>query len=307
MDLINFSAEPTNKLYGWLPRDLQAEKVIFFPDACPGKSPLPTGTVVFTKQPDWRKFAVSDCGCGMLLAKSEIKRTDFKKGNWDKIYHDLKANKGKLGDLGSGNHFLDALEAFDDDYIYFLIHTGSRNESKIVDHLIDKPTEFDKVFLDVCNWAEDNRQTISDIVSKYFGKLEKIVDRNHNNFELTDNGVIIRKGAIRINPNELAVLPSNLDGDVVLVKSTSKVLDTFNSLNHGTGRVMSRSEAKLHSDNYDYHGLRERIYIPEMIKDVSIKTEAPFCYRDLDACLTLIDDLILIEKRFSPFAYLGQI
>ena len=52
MKLINYSAEPINKLHGWLPRDLQAEKVIFFPGACPGKSPLPTGTVVFTKQAD---------------------------------------------------------------------------------------------------------------------------------------------------------------------------------------------------------------------------------------------------------------
>lgn len=307
MELVNYSAEPINKLYAWLPRELQAEKVIFFPDACPGKSPLPTGTVVYTKQEDWRKFAVSDCGCGMLLAKSEVKRSDFQQENWDQIYYDLKSNKGKLGDLGSGNHFLDALESYDDDHIYFLIHTGSRNESKIVDHLIDKPSEFDTVFLEVCDWAENNRKAIADIVSKYFGKLQIIVDRNHNNFEITDDGVIIRKGAIRINPNELAVLPSNLAGDVVLVRSTDKVLETFNSLNHGTGRVMSRSEAKEHSATFDYAGLREKIYIPEMIKDASIKTEAPFCYRDLDDCLNLMDDLIKIEKRFCPFAYLGQI
>ena len=55
MEVNNYSAEPLNKVYGWLPHDLEAEKVIFFPDACPGKSPLPTGTVVFTKQENWRK------------------------------------------------------------------------------------------------------------------------------------------------------------------------------------------------------------------------------------------------------------
>ena len=38
----------------------------------------------------------------------------------------------------------------------------------------------------------------------------------------------------------------------------------------------------------------------------NIKTEAPFCYRDLDSCLALIDNLINIEKRFSVFAYIGQ-
>lgn len=306
MEIINFSAEPLNKLYSWLPRGLHAEKVIFFPDASPGRSPLPTGTVVFTKQEDWRKFAISDCGCGMLLAKSKVKRSDFSKKDWNKIYYDLKKNKGKLGDLGSGNHFLDALEAYDDDFIYFLIHTGSRNESKIVDHLIEKPKEFDSVFMDVCDWAENNRFAIAKIVEKYFGPLEIIVDKNHNHFEITPNGVIIRKGSVRVSPGELAVLPSNLDGDVVLVRATEKVLETFNSLNHGTGRVMSRSEAKEYSENYDYQFLRERVYIPEMIQDASIKTEAPFCYRDLEACLNLIEELITVEKRFAVFAYLGQ-
>ncbi len=85
MKIINYSAEPIGKLYGWLPNDLEAEKVIFFPDACPGQSPLPTGTVVFTKQENWRKFAISDCGCGMLLAKSSIKQGDFNKKDWDNI------------------------------------------------------------------------------------------------------------------------------------------------------------------------------------------------------------------------------
>ena len=74
MEVINYSAEPLNKVYGWLPHDLRAEKVIFFPDACPGKSPLPTGTVVFTKQEDWRKFAISDC-CLLYTSPSPRDRT----------------------------------------------------------------------------------------------------------------------------------------------------------------------------------------------------------------------------------------
>ena len=309
MKIINYSAEPLGKLYSWLPRDLVAEKVIFFPDVNTGKAPLPTGTVVFTKQENWRKFALSDCGCGMLLAKSNIKKEEFKTKLWDKIYFDLKANKNKLGDLGSGNHFLDALESYEsgDDYVYFLIHTGSRNESKSVEDLVDLAEEFDDTFGEVCQWAKNNRLAILDIVGKYFGAQEIILDRDHNNFELVSGGVIIRKGAVKVNPGELAVLPSNLDDDVVLVRATDKVADTYNSLNHGTGRTMSRSQAKEYAKNYDYQALRKSIYIPEMISDASIKTEAPFCYRNLDECLNLIDDLITVEKRFKPFAYIGQV
>jgi len=307
MEIVNYSAEPENKLHSWLPRGLQAEGIVFFPDASPGRSPLPTGTVVFTKQADWRKYALSDVGCGMLLLKSNITRENFNELDWDKVYHDLRANKGKLGDLGSGNHFIDALESYDDEFIYFLIHTGSRNESGIVDDLINDAVAFDNKFEEVIEWAKQNRLAISKIINKYFGELEIIVDKNHNHFEKTEDGVIIRKGAVKVKPGELAVLPSNLQGDVVLVRATKKVSDVYNSLNHGTGRVMSRSEAKKYASNYDYQALRERVYIPEMISDSSIKTEAPFCYRKLDDCLALIDELIIIEKRFSPFAYLGQI
>jgi hypothetical protein len=49
------------------------------------------------------------------------------------------------------------------------------------------------------------------------------------------------------------------------------------------------------------------IFFPEMIADNSIKTDAPFCYRNLDDCLALMEDLIQVEERFEPIAYLGQI
>ncbi|MEP7319437.1 MAG: RtcB family protein [Panacibacter sp.] len=306
MEVINYSAEPLNKIYGWLPHDLQAEKVIFFPDACPGKSPLPTGTVVFTKQEDWRKFAISDCGCGMLLCEADLSKADFKKEDWDRIYYDIQANKGKLGDLGSGNHFLDALESYTDDKISFLIHTGSRNESKLVDDLVDQPKKFDTKFYDVCGWAKDNRLALFKILEKYFGRLNLILDKNHNHFELADEGVVIRKGAVKVTPGEQTVVPSNMNGDVVLITATSEVENTYNSLCHGTGRVMSRGDAKEFASTFDYDALRERIYIPDMIANDNIKTDAPFCYRDLDSCLGLINNLIKIDKRFSVFAYLGQ-
>lgn len=308
MKIINYSAEYENLLYSWLPHDLKAEVAVFLPDACPGKSPLPTGTVVKTKQSNWRKFAISDCGCGMLLAKSGLKINSFKKDDWDMLYYDLKENKGKLGDLGSGNHFLDALLSYDEEFIYFLIHTGSREESKLVEPLIGSPAIFDDKFLSVCDWASSNRLGVLKLLEKYFGKLEFILDRNHNSFEQKSDGlIIIRKGAVKLLPGEVTVIPSNMNGDVVLVKAKDTISATLNSMSHGTGRLMSRSDAKTFAENYNYELLREKIYIPPMISNASIKTEAPFCYRDLDACLRLIDSLVVEVKRFSPFAYLGQI
>src|ERR1017187_973214 len=101
MDILNLSAEPMGKLYSWLPHDLVAERVVFLPDACPGKSPLPTGTAVLTKQPNWRKFAVSDCGCGMLLLRFDFKPSELNLKNWDRLANALRRNKTPLGDLSS--------------------------------------------------------------------------------------------------------------------------------------------------------------------------------------------------------------
>ena len=305
MKILNYSKESLHVLYSWIPHGLKAGQVIFFPDACPGKSPLPTGTVVKTTQPDWRKYAVSDCGCGMLLARASA--ADFKKPAWDSIYYELKKNKGKLGDLGSGNHFLDAIRSYNDDALYFLIHTGSRNESQLVDHLVDRPEEFDETFQSVCTWAAENRKAVLRIVEKYFGKTEIVLDKNHNHFEIVSDGVIIRKGASKLTKGEWTVIPSTMAGDTVLVKGTAKVEEVCNSMCHGTGRTMSRSEAKKRSADYDYDALRQQLYIPEMIHNDSIKTDAPFCYRDLDECLGLIEDFIEVTDRFKPVAYLGQI
>ena len=96
-------------------------------------------------------------------------------------------------------------------------------------------------------------------------------------------------------------------GDIVTVRGTEKASTIYHSMCHGTGRTMSRSDAKLLSKDYDYQALRSEIYIPEIIKNESIKTDAPFCYRDLDSCLDLISDLVEVVQRFKPMAYLGKL
>ncbi len=308
MELRNYSAEPANRLYSWLPHDLQAEIAVFLPDACPGQAPLPTGTAVLTRQADWRRFALSDCGCGMLLLRSAVRAGEFERAEWDALCHDLKANKGGLGDLGSGNHFLDALQSYSDDLVYFLIHTGSRDESRTVEPLLGAPERFDARFTAVCEWAKANRLAVARLLERRFGPCQALLDQSHNSCEqLPEGGAIIRKGAVRAEPGELAVIPSSMNGDVALVRAKEGVRRALSSLSHGTGRVMSRSQAKAHAETFDYAALRRQVYIPAAIGDASLRTEAPFCYRDLDACLALIGELCQEVARFAPFAYLGQI
>lgn len=308
MELINLSAEPVGKLHSWLPRGLEAEKVVFLPDACPGKSPLPTGTAVLTRQPDWRRFAVSDCGCGMRLLRSAIPAAELDLERWDALADRLRANKGGLSDLGGGNHFLDALAPYEGDDLHFLVHTGSRSESGHVDALVDRPTQFDQEFDRVVAWAAANRAAIHEEIEAVFGRLELVLDLPHNTYEpLEEGGAIIRKGSVHLQPDDLSVIPSHMSGDVVLVRATEKVASALNSLSHGTGRKMSRGDCKPLADEFDFAALRRSILLPTGLSDASLRTEGPYAYRGLDECLALIDEYVQEVARYCVVGYMGHL
>jgi hypothetical protein len=308
VDIINLSSEPIGKLHSWLPHGLEAERMVFLPDACPGKSPLPTGTAVLTRQTDWRRFAVSDCGCGMRLVRSSVAPGELSLTRWNQLADRLRANKGKLGDLGGGNHFLDALAPYNDGPLHFLIHTGSRSESGHVDALIDAPAEFDREFQRVVDWATANRAQIHQEINGVFGKAELVLDLPHNTYELLpDGGAIIRKGSVHLAPGQLSVIPSHMSGDVITVRATSRVDEILCSMSHGTGRKMSRGDCKPLAESFDFAALRKSILLPSALEDASLRTEGPYAYRDLDECLNLITGYVEEITRFGVVAYMGHL
>jgi len=309
MHLLNLSAEPDGVIRSWLPSDLDAEVVVTLPDACPGRSPLPTGTAALLHRPDWRRYAVSDCGCGMRLVRVDAGTDALTLSRWNGVADRLRRNKGSLGDLGGGNHFLDALSAYSDEQLYFLIHTGSRSESGIVDGLIDDADRFDREFARVVSWARDNRAAVQEAVEAEFGRAEVLLDLPHNTFEVLpdDEGVIIRKGAVRARPGDVNVLPSHLAGDVALVRATDRVADTLYSLSHGTGRSAARGAAKDLAAGFDFAGLRKRVLLPDGLEDSSLRTEGPFAYRDLDPCLELLAGFVTLVERYAVIGYMGHL
>lgn len=307
MKITNLSAEPEGVLRSWLPHTLRAEHIVFLPDACPGKSPLPTGTAVFTKQDNWRTFALSDCGCGMRLLKSSLQIDDLDQDLWDEVSNRIKKNKGGLGDLGGGNHFLDALLPYSSEDVHFLIHTGSRRESGIVDNLIDSPSRFDAEFNRVVDWAESNRARVQATLEGVVGPLALLLDLPHNTFEKTQEGVIIRKGSVKLLPGDLAILPSHMSGDAVLVEATDQIEEVLCSMSHGTGRTMSRGDAKIIAATFDFEKMRKDLLLPTFLSNASLTTEGPFAYRDIDDCMALIAGFVEEVERFSVVAYAGHL
>ncbi|MCA3004230.1 MAG: RtcB family protein [Planctomycetaceae bacterium] len=315
----NLSAVPDYEIRQWLTISgaiRVARRVVSLPDTCPGKSPLPTGTALLTSDPSWRRFALSDVGCGMAVVRTPLREADTRTENfrrtWDGLCSALaeRRNKG-LGDLGSGNHFLDAAVSHTDGSICLVVHTGSRTESGLVDHLVDKPAQFDSEFRRIRAWAGDNRSAVLDIAQRHLGRFVPLfpgtdrLDRDHNHFEELPDGVLIRKGVQRVQPGQLAIIPSQLLDDMVIVKATAAVTSIDNCLPHGTGRTMSRSDAK--KVVYDFAELRAKVYIPEQIDNASLRTEAPCCYRSLDEGLSLMTGYADVVERLTPVAYIGQL
>ena len=244
----------------------------------------------------------------MRLLRSTLSASDLKLTQWNRVANHIRANKGSLGDLGGGNHFLDAIAPYDDGPVHFLIHTGSRNESGHVDSLVNSASEFDETFDRVVQWAADNRSVIHERIEDVFGETHLVLDLPHNTFEqLPDGGVIIRKGSVKLLPGELSVLPSHMSGDVVLIRARQKTEEILSSMSHGTGRKMSRSECKPFSDAFNYERLRSAILIPDGVENASLRTDGPFAYRDLDECLALIGDYVDVEARFAVIGYMGHL
>jgi len=177
-----------------------------------------------------------------------------------------------------------------------------------VDALVNQPAEFDKTFSQVVQWAAENRATIHDRIDHVFGTSELLLDLPHNTYEqLPGGGVIIRKGSVRLLPGELSVLPSHMSGDAVLIRATDRVDEVLNSMSHGTGRKMARSDCKPFADTYDYQSLRKFILLPDGIDDTSLRTDGPFAYRDLDECLDLLSGYIEVVARFGVIGYMGHL
>ena len=119
--------------------------------------------------------------------------------------------------------------------------------------------------------------------------------------------MIIRKGAVRLTPGAFNIIPSHMAGDVALVRANDTVATVLNSMSHGTGRIMPRGESKASADEYDFAALRDRVLMPSFLDTSSLRTEGPYAYRDLDACLTLLESVVEPINRFAVVAYMGHL
>jgi tRNA-splicing ligase RtcB len=183
-----------------------------------------------------------------------------------------------LGTLGGGNHFIE-IQAGDDDFIWLMIHSGSRHLGNVIAKYYHSMAVFlnEKWCSDIPNTdlaffpvdSEEGRGYIEDmnfaldyarenrriIMEKFIASFEMVlpevsfeysinIHHNYANLEnyFGENVWVHRKGATSAKENELGIIPGSMGTSSYIVKGLGNI-ESFMSCSHGAGRVLGRNQA----------------------------------------------------------------
>ncbi|NLK01245.1 MAG: RtcB family protein, partial [Clostridia bacterium] len=171
------------------------------------------------------------------------------------------------------------------------------------------------------NFAFANRQIITDYIRNSFSKvfacswdklgLDLIYDVAHNiaKFEEYDGEELLvhRKGATRALPEghkdnnekylstgQPAVIPGTMGTASYVVVGTQLAEETFYSVNHGAGRVLSRTAARKTITEKEFTDSMEDVvhfHRPRKVID-----EAPGAYKDIETVVDTLADIEITKK-----------
>lgn len=175
------------------------DNISVFPDIhyCSEKN-LPVGVAFSVKDKFYPLITGKDVGCGVMYLK--VKKEDYILNfNKEKHYRAFdKASYDMTDDgLGGGNHFL-SIEEGDDDFIYIICHTGSRN---LGIHLYQK---FLKMISDF-NYEEGINDTflptekLTEELAKYYQSILDFASTRRKNFVLNTMWFLQNNGYMKTN------------------------------------------------------------------------------------------------------------
>ena len=225
-----------------------------------------------------------------------------------------------IGTLGGGNHFIE-IDRDDEENLYLVIHTGSRNLGlQVAEHYQNKAysnlggrkqTEipFELAYLtgsDRDDYLHDmalmqrfaalNRQIIKDCIldamklheADFFTTIHNYIDMEY---------MILRKGAVSAREGERLLIPLNMrDGALIC---TGLGNDDWNqSAPHGAGRLFSRTQAENSFTLSAFKKSMEGIYTTSVGQDTL--DECPMAYKDPQTIIDAIGDTVRIEKQIRP-------
>lgn len=249
-----------------------------------------------------------------------IREFDFLKLNCVEHVNIEKAERS-LGTLGGGNHFIE-LDQDGEGNLYAAVHSGSRRLGKeVTEYYLAKGQKelkkqgisipYELTYLEgalmeaylqdiqtVQEFAELNRYAILDeLAGRMKWKIEERISSVHNYIEESEDGRILRKGAVSAKKGEPVVIPINMRDGILLGTGRGNA-DWNVSAPHGAGRRMKREEVRAKFTVSQFKTEMKGIYSPSISKDTL--DEAPFAYRSLEEIEKQIKDTVEISKRMKP-------
>jgi tRNA-splicing ligase RtcB len=350
--------------------------VMLMPDTHTGYG-MPIGGVVALDGAICPNMVGVDIGCGMLAVQTSLKNISveilkkiisgirknipvgsihhtekqesiiFNNYYWNMAWShttvckmEYESAKKQLGTLGGGNHFIE-IQKGSDGYIWFMIHSGSRNlgykvakhYNKVAEDLCIKwkqhevvknelaflpsgTLEFAKYLseMDICvNFAKENRRKMAGIIKSEFEKLylpEDVAFLNH--IEIAHNYVqlehhygkdvyVHRKGATLARSGKLGVIPSSQGTPSYIVEGLGNEASLC-SCSHGAGRRMSRAKAIATLDLETEKQSMDSKGILHSIRGVKDLDESASAYKDISVVMKEQTDLVKIITELNPLA-----
>ncbi len=262
------------------------DALVRFPDGEFKRDSIPNSTV-WVYNPAQHKYnpdiLAGDAGCG--IAAFFIDEVDSRAAA-EIIFGKLN---GK-GILGRGNHFVDICRAYESaspdaeqkpPHNILLVHTHGDNRDTTIPTTIAQTQERQR-------YAEEFReylgnQLAADIESR---NCRMLGNWTHNSVEETREGIIYRKGVVKVQPMKVQILPESI-GAMVLFYTVSDQhpfkMPPYNSMPHATGRAGPRGELKVSLEEVREMRKQPWIpYIPTGIPDTALRSEHPSCFNNSD-------------------------
>lgn len=245
-------------------------------------------------------------------------------GSWvPELYADIPAQMFAVrdfGTLGSGNHFVE-LDVSENGSYYVMIHSGSRGLGRAVADYYQAMAKQELSFYDQHHWpkslaplsAERSKQYLEDVtqVQKYAScnrqamlqnicremgwKIGETFETVHNYYDASLH--VLRKGAVSAKKDERLVIPLNMRDGVLLCRGKGNT-EWNQSAPHGSGRLMSRTEAKSSLQLQAYQDSMQGIYTTSVCEETL--DEAPACYKSSEEIMKAIGETVEVLEWLKP-------
>lgn len=236
--------------------------------------------------------------------------------------------RSQLGTSGSGNHFVEWGEYVDGNgraSTALMSHSGSRalgytvanHFTKLAARINPMPAPLNELswlsldtqegrdyfdLMELCGeYSAENHRVIHATVVEAAGLEIKVSISNHHNFAWKEkvDGLemyVHRKGATPAGFGVHGIIPSSMATPAYVVVGMG-CEDSLNSASHGSGRVMSRSQAFKNIKQADVDAMLKANGVELLSAGLD---ESPQAYKDINTVMDAQKELVAIVAQFNP-------